>query len=159
MKRPPAALEVSAQGHAAAPNLEAEVLANLKQQAVGTATIADLGLPDEYLKRVAGRILRASFEETFRIVVADAKPADEGSPSAGSGGAKSARSKAGVDATVPSSGAVEASSTPRAGADTDASGRAERDAPHWSIFAGLGLCGLAVLLAVRRARRQRRSRR
>jgi hypothetical protein len=52
-----------------------EVLRNLKQQKIGTATLDDLGLPSEYLERVAGRILRTSFEQSFRVVVADEKSA------------------------------------------------------------------------------------
>src|SRR6516164_2938003 len=53
-----------------------EVLRNLKAQPIGTATLDDLGVPDEYLQRVAGRILRSSFEQSFRVVVADEKPVD-----------------------------------------------------------------------------------
>jgi hypothetical protein len=52
-----------------------EVLQNLKQQPIGTATLDDVGLPNEYLERVAGRILRTSFEQNVRVVVADEKPA------------------------------------------------------------------------------------
>ena len=60
------------------PSPEDEVLANLRAQKIGSATLADLGLPEDYLRRVAGRILRASFEESFRVVVADEKSAAEG---------------------------------------------------------------------------------
>jgi hypothetical protein len=61
---------------AAASPLEAEVVANIKERDIGTAKVADLDLPDDYLHRVAGRILRASFEQSFRVVVQDAAASD-----------------------------------------------------------------------------------
>jgi hypothetical protein len=61
--------------HAPSTSPADEVVRNLKQQPIGTATLDDLGLSDEYLERVAGRILRTSFEQNFRVVVADEKPA------------------------------------------------------------------------------------
>ena len=49
--------------------IEAEVLANVKGQPLGEGTVADLALPDDFLRRVADRVVRASFEERYRIVV------------------------------------------------------------------------------------------
>lgn len=51
---------------------EAQVLSNVRSQPVGPATVADLHLPEAFLRRVANRILQLSFQENFRIVVADA---------------------------------------------------------------------------------------
>jgi len=55
-------------------SVEDEVLSNIKNQPLGAGTVADLGLPDEYLKRVADRIIRSTFEERFRVVVVDRPP-------------------------------------------------------------------------------------
>lgn len=56
-------------------SVEDEVLRNIKDQPLGSGTVADLGLPDEFLKRVSDRVIRASFEERYRIVVPDQPPA------------------------------------------------------------------------------------
>lgn len=55
-------------------SVEDEVLANLRRQPLGTAkapagTVADLNLPLEFLRRVADRVIQASFRERHRIVV------------------------------------------------------------------------------------------
>jgi hypothetical protein len=56
--------------------LEAEVLDNVKAQPLADGTVADLALPDEFLRRVADRIVRSSYEERYRVVVRDqASPA------------------------------------------------------------------------------------
>lgn len=52
-------------------SVEDEVLGNIRAQPVGPATVADLALPDEFLRRIADRIVRSSYEERFRIVVSD----------------------------------------------------------------------------------------
>lgn len=57
-------------------SIEDEVLGNLKSQPIGPATLDDLALPEEFLKRVGDRVIRASFEERYRIVVPDPKPED-----------------------------------------------------------------------------------
>jgi hypothetical protein len=67
-----------------------EVVHNLKAEPVGTATLDDLGMPEEYLQRVAGRILRGSFEQSFRVVVADETPAGARDRSAESAGTPAA---------------------------------------------------------------------
>ncbi|MBX3357597.1 MAG: hypothetical protein KF745_04135 [Phycisphaeraceae bacterium] len=58
------------QDHATDP-VRKEVIANLAAQPLGDGTVADLALPGEFLGRVADRVLRSSFEERFRAVVAD----------------------------------------------------------------------------------------
>ena len=47
-------------------------LKNVKEQGVGPGTLAEAGLPEPYLRRVAEHVMRASFEDNFRIVVDDA---------------------------------------------------------------------------------------
>ena len=51
--------------------LELEVLANVRNQPLGDGTVDDLALPEEFLRRVADRIVRSSYEERYRIVVED----------------------------------------------------------------------------------------
>jgi hypothetical protein len=51
--------------------IEREVLDNVKHQPLGTGTVEDLAMPDDFLRRVADRVIRASFEERYRIVVKD----------------------------------------------------------------------------------------
>jgi len=53
--------------------IEREVQENIRNQALGDGTVADLALPEEFLRRVADRIVRSSFEERYRIVVKDAE--------------------------------------------------------------------------------------
>lgn len=57
-------------------SIEEEVLANVKSQPIGPATVDDLNLPGPFLRRVASRAIRSSFEERYRIVVPDPKPED-----------------------------------------------------------------------------------
>lgn len=56
------------------PSIEDEVLANLRGASIGDHTLGDWNLPDEYLRRVADRIIRASYERNFRRVVRDGTP-------------------------------------------------------------------------------------
>jgi hypothetical protein len=72
---------------AAAPAASAldEVVANVQSQPLGPGTVADLALPDELLRRIADRILRRSFEESFRVVVADPPAAEQAPPGAAPG--------------------------------------------------------------------------
>lgn len=65
-------------------------LKNVKDQAVGPGTLAEVGLPEPYLRRVAEHVLRASFEDNFRIVVEDAHAATSPSAAASSSQATSA---------------------------------------------------------------------
>lgn len=52
-------------------SIEQEVLANIQNQRVGGHTVGDFNLPPEFLRRVADRIIRSSFEQHLRIVVRD----------------------------------------------------------------------------------------
>lgn len=52
----------------------------MRAQKIGAATLADLGMPEAFLRRVAGRILQLSFQENFRLVVADRPGAVEHEP-------------------------------------------------------------------------------
>lgn len=56
-------------------SIEDEVLENIRRQAAGLGTVEDLNLPLAFLRRVADRVIRRSFEERYRAVVA---PAGEG---------------------------------------------------------------------------------
>lgn len=101
------------------------MLANIRAQPLGPATVGDLALPDDFLRRFADRVVRASFESNLRLVVSDADP-------------KSVAP--GVEA--PATGANR--STPPA--PRAAEGRAT-----WLYF-GAGACGLLLIgwLVVRR---------
>jgi hypothetical protein len=78
------------QGAQAAPQvptpsqIEGEVIENVKRQPLGDGTVEDLALPADFVRRVADRIVRASYEERYRIVVRDAEgpvaPAGSGTP-------------------------------------------------------------------------------
>ncbi len=62
-------------------SVEDEVLDNLRAQQIGARTIADLSYPEDFLRRVADRIIRESFERRFRIVVdEEEKPATQPAP-------------------------------------------------------------------------------
>ncbi len=52
-----------------------EVMANVRAQSLGSGTVDDLALPEDFLRRLSDRILRRSFEDHFRIVV-DAQVAE-----------------------------------------------------------------------------------
>jgi hypothetical protein len=54
--------------------IEMEVRENVLNQPLGDGTVADLALPEEFLSRVADRIVRSSFEERYRIVVKGVEP-------------------------------------------------------------------------------------
>jgi hypothetical protein len=51
--------------------IEQEVFENVQHQPLGDGTVEDLALPAEFVRRVADRIVRASYEERYRIVVRD----------------------------------------------------------------------------------------
>jgi len=50
-------------------SVENEVLANIQAQPLGTTTVQALALPLPFLRRVADRVIRASYEERYRMVV------------------------------------------------------------------------------------------
>lgn len=56
------------------PTVQQEVLGNIRGQPIGPATVADLALPEPFLRRFADRVTLQSFEENFRVVVADEPP-------------------------------------------------------------------------------------
>ncbi len=62
---------ISAQAQTSQPSIQDQVLNNLRQSPVGEHTLDALNLPEDYLRRVADRILRNSYEQQFRIVVPD----------------------------------------------------------------------------------------
>lgn len=55
--------------------IEREVLDNVKHQPLGTGTVEDLAMPEDFLRRLADRVIRTSYEERYRIVVKDEAPA------------------------------------------------------------------------------------
>src|SRR4029434_102271 len=52
-------------------SVEDEVLGTLRNQAIGRQTLADLNLPEAFLRREADRIIRTSFDDRYRIIVKD----------------------------------------------------------------------------------------
>jgi len=80
------------QDPAGAPSQLEEVMANVQSQPLGAGRVADLGLPEDLLRRLSDRILRRSFEEQFRIVVAAPSVAAQGAdaPVAEEGGGRGA---------------------------------------------------------------------
>ena len=61
------------------------MLDNIRRRPVGDHTIDDFNLPIEFLRRIADRIITASFEDRFRMVVRDAaatSPASQPQPPA-----------------------------------------------------------------------------
>lgn len=52
-------------------SVEAEVLTNIRSQGIGGHTVADLRLPEAFLRRIADRIIRSTFEERHRQVIAE----------------------------------------------------------------------------------------
>lgn len=62
---------------------ERQVIQSLREQPIDAARIEDLNLPDEFLRRLADRIIRASYQRHFRAVVRDpasTRPADPNPP-------------------------------------------------------------------------------
>lgn len=55
-------------------SVEDEVRGDILAQRVGDWTVRDLKLPDAFVRRVADRLIRASYERHFRIVVRDGAP-------------------------------------------------------------------------------------
>lgn len=58
-------------------------MANVRAQQLGSGTVDDLALPEDLLRRLSDRILRRSFEDTFRIVVAAQVPSAPADPAPG----------------------------------------------------------------------------
>lgn len=72
-------------------SVEDEVVANILDQRIGDRRIADDGLPDAFVRRVADRVIRASFQDRYRIVYDD-RPGGTSQP----GSAPEARTSAPV---------------------------------------------------------------
>lgn len=66
---------------AAGPSIEQNLVARLKAQPISQGTAENLGLPDEFLQRVADRIIRMDYQKRFRVVLKDDAAAQAG-PSA-----------------------------------------------------------------------------
>ena len=52
-------------------SVEDEVLANIRAQPIGLATVGDLGQPEAFQKRFADRVIVNWYSDRFRVVVAD----------------------------------------------------------------------------------------
>jgi hypothetical protein len=119
-------------GPQSSPSIEQELLTRLKAQPVGQGTLEALSVPDEFLRRVADRIIRMDYQKRFRMVLkGDAGP--NGSP--GDSGR--------LNATGPASTST-AQGTP---------------VTRWTVFgigAGAGLI-LIIALAARRRRQKERT--
>lgn len=50
--------------------IEDEVLENLRGQELGPAAMRDLKLPEPFLRRVGDRVIRTTFRERYRVVIA-----------------------------------------------------------------------------------------
>ena len=69
--RPPHTPPAAQLGPVAARAVEAEVRGNVLSQAFGSGTVADLALPDSFVRRVADRAIIDSYNERFRLVEED----------------------------------------------------------------------------------------
>lgn len=83
----PAPSSASAPAEAVPPPLneqvEAEVRGNILSQRVGSWTLSALQLPDEYVRRFSDRIIRSSFGDRFRQVVATGPDDQDPEPAKG----------------------------------------------------------------------------
>jgi len=73
-------------------SVEREVEQNIRSQPIGSHTVNDLGLSDGLVRRFRDRVVRSSFEDRYRMVVADASgtPAPSTQPDAASSPAAAA---------------------------------------------------------------------
>jgi len=53
-------------------SVEREIERNIRSQPIGSHTVNDLGLNDGLIRRFRDRVVRSSFEDRYRVVVADA---------------------------------------------------------------------------------------
>ena len=60
--------------------LREEVFHQIQNQPVGNHTIEDYALPDEFIHRVADRIIRIQYQERFRMVYNDERDAKNANP-------------------------------------------------------------------------------
>lgn len=69
------------------PNPFDEVLGNIRRQTAGQGTVEDLNLPEEFLRHAVFRVIRASYQDHFRIVVGQAPaPVIEAAPAGAEAG-------------------------------------------------------------------------
>lgn len=62
-------------GPGPAPSIEQDLLVRLKAQPIGQGTLDSLAVPDEFLRRVADRIIRMDYQKRYRMVLrGDAAP-------------------------------------------------------------------------------------
>ncbi len=123
-------------------SIEREVLDNILRQPIGDTTVESLDLPQPFLRRVAGRIIRSTYQHRYHVVTSDATPKPPDGPG-------------------PSTGSTTA--TDREQASPDASKQTRDDQPMppaktWLYLIGLGIliATAAGALALRRGRRARR---
>ena len=67
----PVAARVAAAPQRLPGGIEGEVRGNVLAQPVGPGTAGDLALPEPFVERIVGRIVRASFRDRFQRVVPD----------------------------------------------------------------------------------------
>ena len=65
-------------------SIQSEVIAEIRAERIGGHTVADLNLPEEFLRRVADRVIRETFENRHRVVLAE-KPGEEPAPEVAGG--------------------------------------------------------------------------
>lgn len=77
----------------AGPPLEIEVAREIQNQPVGNNTIEDFALPDEFVRRVADRVVRIQYQNRYRMVYDDESEAtrDDASDASSTPGTNSPR--------------------------------------------------------------------
>ncbi len=64
--------------------IEQDLLIRLKGQSIGQGTLESLDASEEFLRRVADRIIRMDYQKRYRMVLSDGSPAQADSPAAAS---------------------------------------------------------------------------
>lgn len=62
-----------------AASIEREVLDNILRQPIGDTTVESLDLPQPFLRRAAGRIIRSSYQHRYHVVATNGQPSPPGS--------------------------------------------------------------------------------
>lgn len=119
-------------------SIEQEVLDNILRQPLGDTTMESLDLPQPFLRRAAGRIIRSSYQHRYHVVAADGQP-----PFPGNGATLKP-----PNGSSPSSGSTTAT-------DHDQS-RPSSNTLLYLIGLGILIGTAAVAVALRRGRRARR---
>src|SRR5262249_59001295 len=52
-------------------SVEDEVQANIRRERIGERTVDDDALPEAFLRRVADRVIRATYQQRYRVVIDD----------------------------------------------------------------------------------------